>query len=173
MPLFMPIVARAPRALYLNYVARREFAAALAPDCFQPLELPADAAKTLFSILVFELAGARPAWAPHWCSGLAPRVIQSNWRFYGGVTALPEGERPGVLFWRTLTDSRMVAFLGGRVFRTLPAERVSRIDLRRSDDEVAAAIEGVMQFQGRVALEPGVPEPFVPSSEASTSLRAV
>ncbi|MGH9779960.1 MAG: hypothetical protein ACRD5I_16280 [Candidatus Acidiferrales bacterium] len=153
-------MARAPRALYLNYLARRDFATTLAPDIFRPLALEADPTRTLFSILVFELEGARPAWAPHWCSRLAPRVIQSNWRFYGAATNLAGGERPGVLIWRTLTDSRIAAFFGGRVSRALPVERVSRMRLRRSGDEVSAAIEGAMEFCGRVEPEPAVPEPF-------------
>ncbi len=158
-PLFLPLVARARRTLYVNYLARRDFAGALAPDCFRPMQRETDPTRTLFSILVFELEGARPVWAPRWCSRLAPRVIQSNWRFYGSVTALPEGERAGVLFWRRLTDSQIVAFVG-RFSRALPAGRVTTMHLRRTDDEVTAAIERTMEFDGRVAPEADVPEPF-------------
>lgn len=158
--LYTPLVARAPRVLYLNYLVRRPFAAALAPDCFRPLEVESEPGQTLFSVLIFELAGVRPAWAPRWCSRLAPRVIQSNWRFYGTVTNLPGGERLGVLFWRTLSDSRLVAFFGRPVSWALPVERVSRMHLRRSGDEVSAAIEGAMEFHGRLAPEPGVPGPL-------------
>ena len=144
-------VARATRALYLNFLGRHDFAAALAPDCFQPLALESDPSKTLFSILVFELAGARPAWAPAWCSRLAPCFIQSNWRFYGTVSGLPEGERPGVLFWRTLTDSRLLALYGRRIVRSLPAHYVGRMKLARQGDQVSASAPPHFEFLGRLA----------------------
>lgn len=159
----MRLRARVPRVLYLNFLARRAFAEALAPDCFRPDGLPNDPSRTLFTILLFELQGARPTWAPAWLGRLAPRVLQSNWRFYGRLTGLPEGERPGVLFWRTVTDSRSLAAFGLRLARCFPLRRARRMELSHVGDEVRAQIdpgEGQapgLVFRGRVLPEGDVP----------------
>lgn len=159
-PVYFRVRARVPRALYLNFLASREFAAALAPDCFEPLRLEDQPERTLFSILVFELEGARPLWVPKWCGALAPRIIQSNWRFYGSVRGLPEGEQAAVLFWRTLTDSRLLAFWGLHLGRFLPVERARRLELWRQDEEVHAGAEPGLEFSGSVATGGSVPAPF-------------
>lgn len=140
-PFYGRVRVKAPRVLYLNFLAQRDFAAGLCPGCFCPLSLETDPSKTMFSILVFGLEGAHPVWAPAWAGELAPRLSQANWRFYGHLTSLPEGERPGVLFWRTVTDSVLLAVFGRRLARCFPLQRARRMELRRRGREVGATVE--------------------------------
>ena len=96
-PLYIRLRARVPGVLYLNFLADQGYAARLAPDVFRPTSL-ANAGKTLFTILLFQLRGGRPAWTPSLIGRLAPNVWQSNWRFYGTLTSLPV--RAPSLFYR-------------------------------------------------------------------------
>jgi hypothetical protein len=74
----MRVVAEVPRALYLNYLARKSDVASLSPRLFRPLDLPGDDSVTLFTILLFTLERTRPLWAPRTFGALAPRILQSN-----------------------------------------------------------------------------------------------
>src|SRR5262245_44929481 len=85
-PLCGRVVADVPCALYLNFLARKSYAALVAPDLFRPFDLPGSRDETLFTVLFFTLARARPLWAPRICSVFSPPVMQSNWRFYGDIT---------------------------------------------------------------------------------------
>ncbi|MEA2627842.1 MAG: hypothetical protein QOJ10_302 [Chloroflexota bacterium] len=165
-PLYARMRAKVPRALYLNFVAKRAFADQLASDCFQPQPLPADPATTLFTVLLFELEHARPRWAPSVLGELSPTIRQSNWRFYGTLTSSPEGDRSGVFFWRTVTDSRALTGFGLHLARCFPLRRAERMSIRRSDADVEARIEPgrgqapALAFRGRIATDGAVPAPF-------------
>jgi hypothetical protein len=165
-PLYARMRAHVPRVLYLNFVAKRAFVDQLASDCFQPVPLTADPATTLFTVLLFELEHARPRWAPRVLGKLSPTIRQSNWRFYGTLTSLPEGDRPGVFFWRTVTDSRALNWFGLNLARCFPLRRAERMSIRRSDAAVEARIEPgrgqapALAFRGRITPDSGVPPPF-------------
>jgi len=97
---------------------------------------------------------------------LSPTIRQSNWRFYGTLTSLPEGDRPGVLFWRTVTDSRALTWFGLNLARCFPLRRAERMSIRRSDAIVEARIEPgrrqapALDSRGRITPESDVPLPF-------------
>jgi Uncharacterized conserved protein (COG2071) len=158
--------AKVPRVLYLNFVAKRAFVDQLASDCFQPRPLATDPATTLFTVLLFELEQARPRWAPSVLGKLSPTIRQSNWRFYGTLTSLPEGDRSGVFFWRTVTDSRALTGFGLHLARCFPLRRAERMSIRRSGADVEARIEPglgqapALAFRGRITSDDGVPAPF-------------
>jgi len=140
-PLYARVVANVPRAVYLNFLVRKSYVAALAPSLFRPLDLPGDGKSTLFTVLVFALERARPVWAPRMFSALAPRILQSNWRFYGDITEDGSEARKGVLFIRTVTTSQTLAVFGRRVARCFPLQRAQRMRLELAEHRVTAAIE--------------------------------
>jgi len=76
-PLHARVVAEVPRAVYLNFLARKSYVAALTPHLFKPLDLPSDRSGTLFTIVLFIMERARPVWAQNvWCSRPAHHAIQ-------------------------------------------------------------------------------------------------
>jgi hypothetical protein len=164
--MYMRMRARVPGVLYLNFLADHGYAARLAPDSFRVAPLTADPQKTLFTILIFQLRGGRPTWAPTLVGRFAPDVWQSNWRFYGTLINLPEGHRPGVLFWRTVTDSRALTVYGRRIARCFPVRRARRLELRRQDHEISAVVEPgpgsapALSFRGQFTDDEEVPSPF-------------
>ncbi len=161
--------ARVPGVLYLNFLADYEYAARLAPESFRPDLMTTHAGKTLFTILLFQLREGRPVRAPALLGRFAPDLWQSNWRFYGTLTSLPEGARPGVLFWLTVTDSRCLNLFGRRIGRCFPVRRAHRIEVRREGDEVRAFVDpgnGTaphLSFRGRLTRTGDVPSPLVAS----------
>ncbi len=140
-PLFVRGVAEVPGALYLNYLARKPYAASLAPGLFRPLDLPGDNETTLFTILLFTLERARPQRMPRALGVVTPRVMQSNWRFYGHVTVPGSDPRPGVLFVRTITTSLVLAAFGRRLARCFPVRRAQRMTLAAGASHVTGVIE--------------------------------
>jgi len=140
-PLHTRVVAEVPRALYLNFLAKKSYAAALAPHLFRPLDLPGDDGLTVFTILVFALERARPLWAPRMFGSLAPRILQSNWRLYGHITE-PESEpRRAVIFIHTITTSLTMSVFGRRLARCFPLRRARRMTLRWAARQVTALID--------------------------------
>jgi len=140
-PLHTRLVAEVPRALYLNYLARKSYSASLAPHLFRPLDLPGDDNSTLFTILLFTLERARPLWAPRTFGVLAPRIMQSNWRFYGHIRESGSGSRGGVFFVRTVTTSLMLSAFGRRLARCFPLQRAHRMTLEREAFRFSAVID--------------------------------
>lgn len=140
-PLFVRTAADVPNALYLNYAAPKSYASGLAPELFKPLTLAGRKDATLFTILCFQLARARPKWVPASLFGFTPRIMQSNWRFYGHLTETDAEPRPCVFFVRTVTTSLALAFFGRRLARCFPLHRARRMRLESSGDEVVARIE--------------------------------
>lgn len=59
----------------------------------------------------------------------SPPIRRSNWRLYVTLTSLSEGDRPDVLFWRTVTDSRALTWFGLNLARCFPP----RVQLRSPD----------------------------------------
>jgi len=163
-PLYVRMRARVPGVLYLNFLADHGYAARLAPDVFRPTLLAASAGKTLFTILLFQLRDGHPVWTPSVLGRLAPDVWQSNWRFYGTLISLPGGARPGVLFWRTVTDSLWLTAFGLRIARCFPLRRVRRMEVRRHGQDIRAFVgtgaEFRLSFQGKLTEGEEVPEPF-------------
>ena len=139
-PLHTRVIAEVPCALYLNYLASKPHAASLSPPMFRPLDLPGDHNATLFTVLLFALERARPLWAPRAFGVLAPRVMQSNWRFYGHLTEPESTSRPGVFFVRTVTTSLMLSALGRRLARCFPLRRAHRMTLDWAVGHVTAVI---------------------------------
>ena len=108
-PIYIRLRARVSGVLYVNFLADRAYVERLAPESFRPTPWPADSRKTLFTILIFRLESGRPTRSPAVLGRFTPSLWQSNWRFYGTLINLPERQQPGVLFWRTVTDSRFLA----------------------------------------------------------------
>lgn len=165
-PLHARVVAEVPRALYLNFLASKSYASALAPHPFRPLDLPGDNGATLFTILVFALERARPQWAPRMLSTLAPRILQSNWRFYGHLTETKSEARRAVLFIRTVTTSLAMSVFGRRLARCFPLRRAHHMTLQRADRHVTALIDPgggsapELMFEGEQAESSEVGEVF-------------
>src|ERR1051325_4101705 len=128
-PIFLRTAADVPRALYLNYQPPSGCAAKLAPALFKPLRFSAGQDTTLFTILCFELERARPEWAPASLAAFVPRIMQSNWRFYGQLTEASAEPRPWVFFVRTVTTSLGLALFGRRLARCFPLHRARRMHL--------------------------------------------
>lgn len=128
-PLHMNIVAEVPRALYLNFIARKSCVASLAPRLFRPLDIPEVNDTTLFTILLFTMERARPLWSPRMFGALAPRIMQSNWRFYGYLTEPDSEPRQTVLFFRTVTTSLVLSAFGRRLARCFPLRRAHRMTI--------------------------------------------
>lgn len=128
-PLWLRLVAEVPEVLYLNFLARRSAAEALAPGLFTPLELPSDPELTPFSVLLFRLHRGRPTTA-RWLGGLpSPTLVMSNWRFYGTIREPGSDPRPGVLFVRSVTPSLALAIFGRRLARCFPLHRARDMSL--------------------------------------------
>jgi len=165
-PLQMHVVAEVPRALYLNFLARKSYTTALAPHLFRPLDLPADNDVTLFTILIFTLERARPRWAPQMFGTLAPAILQSNWRFYGHLTEHNAESRRAVLFVRTVTTSLTLSVFGRRLARCFPLRRAHYMTVQRTARRVTALIdpgEGSapeLLFEGEQAESSKVPNIF-------------
>jgi len=140
-PLHARMVAEVPRALYLNYLARKSYVAALAPSLFRPLDLPGDKETTLFTILLFSLERSRPLRAPQMLGAFFPRIMQSNWRFYGHLTEPNAESRPSVLFLRTVTNSLALSIFGRRLARCFPLRRARRMALSWEAPRLSAMIE--------------------------------
>jgi len=140
-PLHARVIAEVPRALYLNYLARRSYVASLAPRLFRPLDLPGDNNLTLFTILLFILERARPLWAPRTFGALAPHIMQSNWRFYGYLTEPGSVSRAGVFFVRTVTNSLMLSAFGRRLARCFPLRRAHRMTLEWKASRLTGVID--------------------------------
>src|SRR5215469_7871258 len=140
-PVFVRTVADVPTALYINYAAPKSYASRLAPELFKPLTLSGRKDATLFTILCFQLERARPEWVPASLSAFVPRIMQSNWRFYGHLTEASAEPRPCVFFVRTVTTSLALAFFGRRLARCFPLHRAHRMRLESSGDEIVARIE--------------------------------
>lgn len=164
--MYVRMRARVPGVLYLNFVADHGYAERLARDSFRPSPLATGERKTLFTILLFQLRGGHPVWAPAWLGRFAPNLWQSNWRFYGTLTSLPEGERPGVLFWRTVTDSAWLTLFGFRIARCFPVRRARHMQVRREGQEVSAVVDPGsgsaprLSFRGQLTTDEEVPAPF-------------
>jgi len=165
-PIYIRMRARVPGVLYVNFLADRSYADRLAPESFRPTPWPADQHKTLFTILMFRLRSGRPTRAPAALGRFTPSLWQSNWRFYGTLTSLPEGQQPGVLFWRTVTDSRFLTMFGLRLARCFPVQRAQRMELRCHGREVFASISAgsgaapSLSFQGELTDDEEVPLPL-------------
>jgi len=165
-PVYLRMRAWVPGVLYLNFLADHGYAERLAPDCFRPTPLAMNPGKTLFTILLFQLRGGRPMWAPALLGRLAPPLWQSNWRFYGTLTSLPEGQAPGVLFWRTVTDSLWLTVFGLRLARCFPVRRARAMEVRRDGQELRAWVDPgsgaapQLSFRGQVTDGAEVPSPF-------------
>src|SRR5215471_1290681 len=140
-PLHTRVVADVPHAVYLNYLARKSYAAALTPHLFRPLDLPGDHATTLFTILLFTMERARPVWTPPMFGALAPRIMQSNWRFYGHITEPKSESRQAVLFIRTVTTSLVLSAFGRRLARCFPLRRAHRMTLGWAGGHLTAVID--------------------------------
>ena len=140
-PLYTRVVAEVPLALYLNFLANKSYVASLSPRLFRPLDLPGNPNATLFTLLFFSLERARPLWAPRTLGALAPRVMQSNWRFYGHITGLRPDSRQGVLFVRTVTTSLLLSAFGRRLARCFPLQRAHRMTLERAARRLTGAID--------------------------------
>src|SRR6516164_569222 len=140
-PLYTRVVAEVPLALYLNFLANKSYVASLSPRLFRPLDLPGNPNATLFTLLFFSLERARPLWAPRTLGALAPRVMQSNWRFYGHITGLGPDSRPGVLFVRTVTTSLLLSAFGRRLARCFPLQRAHRMTLECAARRLIGAID--------------------------------
>ena len=139
-PLHTRVVADVPRAVYLNFLARKSYAASLTPGLFQPLDLPSDRTKTLFTILLFTMERARPLWAPGMFGALTPRIMQSNWRFYGHIAQPGSEARQGVLFIRTVTTSLALSVFGRRLARCFPLRRAYHMALEWEARHLTATI---------------------------------
>jgi len=139
-PLYKRAVAEVPRALYLNCLVSKSQVAALAPDLFVPIDLQADDASTLFTVLLFELKNARPLWAPRILGALVPEIMQSNWRFYGQITESARKPRKGVLFVRTVTASLLLSAFGRRLARCFPLRRARQMILEQQSSIVHGII---------------------------------
>lgn len=165
-PVYIRMRARVPGVLYVNFLADRAYAERLAPESFRPTPWPTDPRKTLFTILLFRLQSGRPTWAPGALGRFTPSVWQSNWRFYGTLTSLPGGQRPGVLFWRTVTDSRLLTIFGLGFARCFPVQRAQRMEVRCHGHEVLASISPgsgaapSLLFRGELTDDDEVPPPF-------------
>src|SRR5215469_8829029 len=133
-------VAEVPCALYLNFLASKSYVASLCPRFFRPLALPGRDTATLFTILLFTLECARPLWAPRALGLLVPRIIQSNWRFYGHLTEAGSVPRPSVLFIRTVTTSLALSIFGRRLARCFPLHRAHRMTLERASRNLTGMI---------------------------------
>lgn len=140
-PLHTRVIAEVPQALYLNYLVRKSYVATLAPHIFRPLDLPGDDDTTLFTVLLFTMEHAQPLWAPRLFGALAPRIFQSNWRFYGHIREPDSESRNAVLFVRTVTTSLALSAFGRRLARCFPLRRARRIKLAWTGREFTAAIE--------------------------------
>jgi len=140
-PLHTRVIAEAPLVLYLNYLVRKSYVASLAPNIFRPLELPGGGDTTLFTILLFRMERARPAWAPEWLGAFGPRIFQSNWRFYGYMRKPDSESRSAVLFVRTVTNSLALSAFGRRLARCFPLRRARRIKVAWTGGQLTAAIE--------------------------------
>lgn len=140
-PLHTRVIAEVPLALYLNYLVRKSYVASLAPNIFRPLELPGGRDTTLFTILLFTMEHARPAWAPRWLGAFTPRIFQSNWRFYGYMRKPNSESRNAVLFVRTVTDSLALSTFGRRLARCFPLRRAHHIKVAWAGRQLAAVIE--------------------------------
>jgi hypothetical protein len=141
------ITADVPRALYVTFIADRTIAARIAPGLFEPLMLPdpSGRARTLFTILLFALERARPAWAPAVCGIVTPTVLHANWRLYGDLigqagTGAAADARPGVLFVRSVSRSTLMACFGRRLARCFPFHRAAEVRLAVTDDRVSAVL---------------------------------
>lgn len=159
-PVFVRTVAEVPEAIYLNYRASRSYAAALAPGLFEPLSLAGRDDATLFTILIFRLENSRPRWIPRTLAAFVPRIMQSNWRFYGHIAAEPAAvPRPCVLFVRTVTTSLALAVFGRRLARCFPLHRARRMYVHWSGDDVTVSIDPgrgsapALHYAGRRAAE--------------------
>jgi len=140
-PLHARVVAEVPRAVYLNFLARKSYVAALTPHLFKPLDLPSDRTGTLFTIVLFIMERARPVWAPKMFGALAPRIMQSNWRFYGQITEPESESRQAVLFIRTVTTSLVLSAFGRRLARCFPLRRAHGMTLGWAGTKLTAAID--------------------------------
>ena len=140
-PLYARMVAEVPRALYLNFLVSKSCVAALAPGVFSPLDLPGDHESTLFTILLFTLEHARPVCAPQIFGAFSPRIMQSNWRFYGHIKGLAVQHRPGVLFIHTVTTSLLLSLFGRRLARCFPLRRAAQMNVEVRDECVSAVID--------------------------------
>ncbi|MBV9610585.1 MAG: DUF2071 domain-containing protein [Acidobacteria bacterium] len=163
--MFARIAADVPKALYLNYLAPKSYAAALAPGLFEPLALTGNNDATLFTVLLFRLEGARPLWAPRSLS-LAPQIMQSNWRFYGHISEPAAEPKPCVYFVRTVTTSLALALFGRRLARCFPLRRAQRMRLEWSGNEVVGSIDPgrgsapALYYAGQRAEAPQPPSIF-------------
>jgi len=128
-PMRLRVVAEVPLAVYLNFLVRKSSVAELAPQVFRPLDLPGDEDSALFTILVFALERARPMRAPGIVGALAPRIMQSNWRFYGHLRLSQAAPQSAVLFTRTVTTSLVLSAFGRRLARCFPLRRARNMAL--------------------------------------------
>jgi hypothetical protein len=140
-PLYTRVVAKVPLALYLNFLANKSYVASLSPCLFRPLDLPGNPNATLFTLLLFSLERARPLWAPRALGALAPRFMQSNWRFYGHITGPGRDSRQGVLFVRTVTTSLILSVFGRRLARCFPLLRAYRMRLECASRRLTGRID--------------------------------
>ena len=140
-PLHSRVAAAVPHALYLNYLVEKSHIVSSTPYLFRLLDLPGDSGSTLFTILLFSLERARPVWVPEVFGALAPRIMQSNWRFYGHITEHGSDSRRGVLLVRTVTTSLMLSVFGRRLARCFPLRRAHRMRLDWAAGRLAAVID--------------------------------
>lgn len=165
-PLFTRVVADVPDALYINFLAKKSYAASLAPGVFHPIDLPGDDGATLFTILFFTLLRARPLVAPFRLGILAPAFIQSNWRFYGHLSTPGFDRQRGVLFVRTVTTSLMLSLFGRRFARCFPLRRARRMNLTVRKGHVECAIDPgqgsapALRFRAKPISSPKVSDVF-------------
>ena len=165
-PLHTRVIAEVPLALYLNYLVRKSYVASLAPNIFRPLELPGGCDTTPFTILLFTMEYARPAWAPRWLGAFAPRIFQSNWRFYGYMRKPDSQSRNAVLFVRTVTNSLALSAFGRRLARCFPLRRAHDIKVAWTGRQLTAAIEPgggsapELFFEGEQNESPDVTQDF-------------
>jgi hypothetical protein len=158
-PIFVRTAADVTLAVYLNYAAPQLYAARLAPALFKPLGLSAGKNRTLFTILCFQLKRARPYWAPASFSAFVPRIMQSNWRFYGHLTEAGAETKTCVFFIRTVTTSLALALFGRRFARCFPLHRARGMRLEWSGHELFAFIgpgagsAPALHYAGRRASE--------------------
>jgi hypothetical protein len=165
-PLHTRVIADVPRAVYLNFLARKSYVNALAPGLFRSLDLPGDDRNTLFTILLFSLERARAAWAPQMFQFLAPRIMQSNWRFYGHLMPPGSQSQQTVLFIRTVTTSLTLSVFGRRLARCFPLRRADRMTLQSEGPRVNALIDPgkgsapELVFEGEQAESGEIPAVF-------------
>ncbi len=164
--IYVRTVADVPLVLYLNFLADRQFAHSLAPGLFHPMEIEGQPSRTLFTILVFCLRNARPRGWPRLLGTVSPQIMQANWRFYGQIAEVEHQPQPGVLFWRTVTDSLTLAVFGRRLARCFPLQRARSVRLQRETDRVPAEIDPgqgsapFLRFAGTLESAPQVPHIF-------------